>query len=154
MTKRIEVFLFICVIFMSCIKTEENDEKTIINQTVQELTSKFLIDGEEADRFYNGKSVEVSGILITASRVLIFLGAHPVGDTRMTMITDYLRNNMTISCEFSDYVSSYDLKPDEKIIIQGDYKAFDNWPEFKVIRLKNCNIISRSAQEIGEQSCP
>jgi hypothetical protein len=147
MAKKIGIF-FICVIFMSCIKTKENGEKTIINQTVQELTSQFSIDWEEADRFYKGKSIEVSGILITTGRVFLFLGAQPVGDYRMAMVMDHLRDNMTIECEFSNNEFSNNLKLDEKMIIRGDYQGFDDWPEYKSIRLKNCNIISREGRSV------
>jgi hypothetical protein len=135
--------------FISCVKSENKiEEKIIVNKTAQELIAEFSVDWENVNNFYKGKHIEVSGVYLLSSRKYIYLGEYPleeypVGDFIIDKINAYTKDNISIICRFNNYVYSYRLKQDEKMIIQGEYEGFDNWPEYKGIRIINCNIVFR-----------
>ena len=146
----ITIFIFIGVVYMSCGSTEKKvNEKPVLIRTAQELIAEFTEDWEKAQKFYQGKNIEVSGVLVYVSRVNVGLGEYPLGANR---IEDFLINNILISCEFSTMLFSYGLKQDENLVILGEFLDFFNTPDVKGIRLKNCIILSREIE--GEKDEP
>jgi hypothetical protein len=134
-----KVFIFfICFLVISC-----NGNKIIVERTAQELILEFESDWRNANKFYKGKRIEVSGIFVFVNSGMVMnLGEIPIGSRES--FSNYVDNNMLIEGEFKYREHFYHLYFNEIIIVQGDYDEFFNKGDSKSIILRNCILISRS----------
>jgi len=135
------LILFICILLINC---DISSNSIIIKRTAHELIEEFKNDGENANKYYTGKRIEVSGIPVYEYREVIVFGENPAGELSLM---EYENENITIECEFNTMVYSFYINSDEEITILGKYKRFINYPNIRSITLINCTIVSR---EIGK----
>lgn len=136
---RIIIIFLLFLIYASC-----NNTKIIINRAIEELVSEFTSDHEEASNFYKGKFIQISGVVIYARQESVGLGFNSITHDNYF---SYLKDNITINCEFDHMVFTHRFKTGENIIILGEYQDYTNREIFNVIRLKNCILISRETGE-------
>jgi len=125
---------------MSCNLT---DERLIIKRTAFEIKTEFAKDWKNANKFYTGKFIEITGIPIYISHSYIGLGEESLGNN---YLADYLIENIMIECGFKSnknvFFETINEKDDKEITILGKYQKFFNSKLVKSIILKNCIIIS------------
>jgi len=127
--KYIYTILFL-ILFNSC-----SNNEIVIKRTAHELVTEFSYDWKRANKFYKGKKIEISGIMIYKYRLYIGLGEFQIGDFT---IGEYLENNIVIECEFISFDNMNYFELDKETVILGEYNYFNNYKGSSGIILKKC----------------